>query len=196
MNIRVAATTAMALTALLALTGCTAAMTQTGQSPASGPTDSVLVTDANNADVMFTVMMIPHHEQAVEMADMLIAKNGVDDQVLALAEDIKAAQGPEITLMSGWLDDWGIDSESGMAGMNHGDGMMTDTDMSDLESATGDEASRLFLEQMIVHHEGAIDMALVEAEGGQNTEVLALAQQIIDAQTAEITVMRDILSTL
>jgi uncharacterized protein (DUF305 family) len=171
-------------------------MTESGQSPTSGPTDSAVIADANNADVMFTVMMIPHHEQAVEMVDMLIAKNGVDDQVLALAEDIKAAQGPEITLMSGWLDAWGIDSESGVAGMDHGDGMMTDTDMSDLESATGDEASRLFLEQMILHHEGAIDMALVEAEGGQNAEVLALAQQVIDAQTAEITVMRDILSSL
>lgn len=196
MKIRFAATAAMTVTALLALTGCTTAMTEAGQAPGSSATESVTVADANRADVMFTTMMIPHHEQAVEMADMVLTKEGIDQQVLDLAKKIKAAQGPEIELMKGWLDDWGVETDSGMGGMDHGDGMMSDSDMADLESASGDEASRLFLEQMILHHEGAIDMALLETTAGQNTGAIALAQQIIDTQTDEITVMRDLLNSL
>ena len=196
MKIRFAATAAMTVTTLLALAGCTTAMTDSAQNPESSATESVTVADANSSDVMFTTMMIPHHEQAVEMADMVLMKEGIDQRVLTLARDVKAAQAPEIALMNSWLNDWGVEVDSGMAGMDQGDGMMSDSDMTDLESANGVEASRLFLEQMILHHEGAIDMALLEVDAGQNTAATALAQEVIDAQTGEITVMRDILSSL
>ncbi|WP_010204905.1 DUF305 domain-containing protein [Salinibacterium sp. PAMC 21357] len=196
MKIRFAATAAIAATALLALTGCTTSMTDSTQNPDSSATESVTVADANSSDVMFTTMMIPHHEQAVEMADMVLMKEGIDQRVLTLARDVKAAQAPEIALMNSWLNDWGVEVDSGMAGMDQGDGMMSDSDMTDLESASGVEASRLFLEQMILHHEGAIDMALLEVEAGQNSAAVELAQQVIDAQTGEIDVMRDILSSL
>jgi uncharacterized protein (DUF305 family) len=145
---------------------------------------------------MFTAMMIPHHEQAVEMADMVLAKDGIDERVVTLATEIKAAQGPEIDLMTTWLDGWGVDTAGGLGGMDHGDGMMSGSDMSDLDAANGDDASRLFLEQMIVHHEGAIDMAEIEINEGQNADAVALAQKIIDAQTAEIAVMQGIISSL
>ncbi|GHD81211.1 uncharacterized protein (DUF305 family) [Salinibacterium amurskyense] len=208
MNTRATATAAIALTALLTLSGCVNGMTDVGHRSDSSSTNAAAAADANMTDVMFTAMMIPHHEQAVEMADMVLAKEGIDDRVVTLAEDIKAAQGPEIDLMSGWLDDWGIDMGDGMGemsgldgmdgvdGMGHGDGMMSESDMDELNEASGDEASRLFLEQMIVHHEGAIDMAERELDSGQNADVLELAQAIMDAQTIEIALMRDILSSL
>ena len=202
MNTRSTATAAIALTALLTLSGCVNGMTDAGPSSDSSSTNAAAAADANMTDVMFTAMMIPHHEQAVEMADMVLAKDGIDERVVALAQDIKAAQGPEIDLMSGWLDDWGTDmgdgmgEMSGMDGMDHGDGMMSESDMEELNAASGDEASRLFLEQMIVHHEGAIDMAQPELDSGQNADVIELAQKIMDAQTIEIALMRDILSSL
>ena len=91
---------------------------------------------------MFAAMMIPHHQQAVEMSDIILAKKGIDPRVVDLATQIKAAQGPEIQTMKGWLEDWGIpydDSMSdmgGMGGMDHGDGMMSDDDMAALDAAT------------------------------------------------------------
>ena len=77
-----------------------------------------------------------------------------------------------------------------------GDGMMSYTDMQALEDATGDAASRLFLQQMIEHHEGAIDMAQREIDNGANPDVLALARQIIDTQTTEIATRKEILESL
>ena len=100
--------------------------------------------------------------------------------------------------MTEWLDEWGqpMDS-SGMVGINarqHDDS--PEEDMAALrESATGEEASTLYLEQMIVHHEGAIDMAETQVADGQNPDAIALAEKIIDDQTAEIQQMRDLLAS-
>ena len=182
------------LTALLTLAGCAGTTGGGGHGmPGMGTSGSELPADVNNADIMFTTMMIPHHEQAIEMADLILDEDGIDAEVVALAETIKAAQGPEIELMESWLDDWGT-GMGDMGGM--GDGMMSDTDMQALEDATGDEASRLFLEQMIEHHEGAIDMAQSEVDNGENPDVIGLAESIIQSQTAEIATMEEILASL
>ena len=197
MKNRAAATAAITLTALLALAGCASTTSSGGMDNMPGMGSSASASpaaDANHADVQFTMMMIPHHEQAVEMADMVLAKDGIDERVIILAEQIKAAQKPEIELMESWLDEWGSPMGD-MDGMDHG-GMMSDSDMQSLEDATGVEAARLFLEQMIVHHEGAIEMAQDEVDNGQNADVIALAESIIDSQTAEIATMEDILATL
>ena len=195
MKNRAAATAAITLTALLALAGCAGTTGSGGMPNMPGMGSSASpAADVNNADMQFTMMMIPHHEQAVEMADMILGKDGIDERVSTLAEQIKAAQGPEIELMESWLADWGTPMGD-MDAMDHG-GMMSDTDMQALEDATGAEASRLFLEQMIVHHEGAIEMAQTEVDNGQNADVIALAENIIASQTTEITTMEDILATL
>ena len=191
-NRRVVATIAMALTALLSLAGC-AVSTGGGGHDMPGMGSSALPADVNRADLMFTTMMIPHHEQAIEMADVVLDEDGIDPRVVALADTIKAAQGPEIELMESWLDEWGTGMGE-MGGM--GDGMMSDGDMQALEEATGDEASQLFLEQMIEHHEGAIDMAQTEVDNGENPDVIGLAESIIQSQTAEIATMQEILTTL
>ena len=186
----------------LVLTGCTATTPPTGD--ATTPSTSASSAEANAGDEMFVTMMIPHHQQAIEMADIVLTKDGLDPRVAELAQQIKDAQGPEIDRMLGWLDDWGIDyNPDPMVGMDHGsmgadgsDGMMSEEDMTALETAEATEASRLFLEQMVVHHEGAIDMARTALEDAQNPDVLALAQQVIDDQTLEIAAMQDLLAEL
>ena len=97
--------------------------------------------------------------------------------------------------MEGWLRDWGV-SMDGMAGMDHGGGMMSESDMQALEAAEGTEASRLFLQQMIEHHRGAVDMAQDEVDEGRNGDVVELARTIVDSQTAEIATMEELLATL
>ncbi|MEV8250901.1 DUF305 domain-containing protein [Microbacterium sp. NPDC076768] len=179
----------------LVLTGCADA-----SPPATEATSSEAVAStANEADEMFVMMMIPHHEQAIEMSEIVLAKDGLDPQISELAQRIKDAQGPEIEQMMEWLEAWGVEYDpDGMSGMDHGsmDGMMSDDDMAALEDADASSASRLFLEQMVMHHEGAVDMAKVELDQGQNQEVLDLAQQVIDDQTAEISEMKDLLNEL
>lgn len=169
--------------------GSTPGMGQGGMMSPTSPSAQV-----NAADEMFVIMMIPHHEQAVEMSDTILGKDGIDDQVQALAQQIKDAQAPEIELMQSWLTNWGRSSSGDMSGMGHGDGMMSDGDMAALEAADGAEAARLFLEQMIVHHEGAIEMAQTELDQGANAEVIALAQAILDTQTTEIATMENLLT--
>lgn len=141
-------------------------------------------------------MMIPHHNQAIEMSDMLLAKSDVDPKVTALAQKIKGAQGPEVAQMTGWLTGWGVDpSMGGMSGMDHGssgDGMMSQADMDALKSANGADATKLFLDGMIKHHTGAIAMAETELKQGSNPDAKKLAQAIVDAQKAEITEMKQL----
>ena len=142
-------------------------------------------------------MMIPHHEQAVDMAELMLDKTDIDARVTALAEQILAAQGPEIETMRAWLAEWGV-SEWGstMSGMDHGDGMMSAGDLAALETATGAEASRLFLEQMIVHHDGAVLMAQSIIDSTQHPEIAAFATQVVADQTAEINTMQELLNDI
>ena len=150
--------------------------------------------DVNDADVAFVQGMVPHHEQAIQMSELVIA-NGDDPTVIALAEQINAAQGPEIDQMNTWLDDWDIDpaGSDGMDGMDGANGMMSDDEMDMMSEAMGADLDRMFLETMIRHHQGAIRMAEVELEEGSNADVLALAQGIIDCQQAEIDQMQSML---
>ncbi len=202
MRFRTLALTFGALTTALVLAGCTAGSgDMSGMDHGSDAPSSAAATDAaveaNAADRMFAMMMIPHHQQAVEMADLILGKEGIDDRVVALAQRIKDAQGPEI-VMKGWLQDWGTPYDDSMAGHDMGmdDGMLSEEEMAELASATGVEATRLFLTGMIAHHEGAVAMAQVVIAGGQDPKVIELAQQVIDGQSAEISEMNEILATL
>ncbi len=211
----------------------------TAQSSSSAPAGA-----HNQSDMMFAHMMIPHHQQAIEMSDMILAKQGIDPRVVDLAKQIKAAQGPEIEQMQGWLNQWGMPAMPGMPGMNgttgnapsdhggmHGsdtataapttstmpmpmpsgsmmpgmpgmgdmagmDGMMSPADMQALKDAQGVEASKLFLNQMITHHQGAITMAQNEIKNGQFADTVALAKSIATSQQKEIDTMNQILSSL
>lgn len=164
----------------------------------------------NDADVMFAQMMIPHHQQAIEMSDMLLAKQGIDPGVVSLANQIKAAQGPEIQQMQRWLADWGVATTTapgggmpGMPGHDMGDmgdmggsGMMSEQDMTALRDAQGVDASKLFLTQMIEHHEGAITMAQTEVDTGQFSPAVEMARSIMASQQKEIDTMQQMLGSL
>ena len=142
-------------------------------------------------DAMFLAMMIPHHEQAVEMSK-LAATNGASPDVQKLASTIAAAQAPEITQMQGLLEAAGALGEIGKH-TGHMDGLLSEEQMNELRNARGAEFDRLYLEGMIAHHEGAITMAQNVIDSGGNSAVVALAQTIIDAQTAEIGQMTQML---
>jgi len=151
--------------------------------------------DYNDADVMFAQGMIPHHAQALDMAQLAEAREA-GPEVTDLAAQIEAAQDPEIQLMTGWLEGWGEavpDSTLDHSAMDHGNGMMTADQMTALDHATGDDFDRMFLELMIEHHEGAIAMSETELSEGANDEAKELAQEIIDGQQAEIDHMQELL---
>ncbi|QXC60586.1 DUF305 domain-containing protein [Aquihabitans sp. G128] len=148
----------------------------------------------NDADVTFVQGMIPHHQQAVEMATL--AETRADSaEVKGLAAKIKGAQDPEIKQMQGYLKDWGQNEPSGMGGdsMSMDHGMMSDADMTKLEDASGAEFDQMFLTMMIEHHKGAIEQAETELADGKSAGAKKLAKAIVTAQKAEITTMEDLI---
>ena len=192
---------ALAVSVALASCGTPVAEHDMGAMPSpagsSAPSASGSATPAagphNDADVMFATRMIPHHNQAIEMSGMMLAKTDIDPQVAALARRIKDAQSPEVAQLAGWLAGWG--AEPGMGGMDHGDsddGMVTEAEMAELNRATGEEATTLFLDDMIKHHTGAIATAQTELDQGVNPDAKKLAQAVVDAQETEITEMEDL----
>ena len=170
-----------------------------GNSDTSDSTSDGAEGTFNDTDVAFARDMIPHHQQAIQMA-RLAERQAQDARVLDLADRIEAAQQPEIEMLSGWLEDWDAETghmDDGMGGMDGGmSGMMSEQDMHSLMNATGAEFDRLFLEQMIAHHEGAVEMAETEIADGQNADAIALAESIRDSQTAEIAEMEQLLTEL
>ncbi|WP_328690223.1 DUF305 domain-containing protein [Streptomyces phaeochromogenes] len=153
----------------------------------------------NGADVSFATEMIMHHRQAVEMADMA-ADRASSQEVKDLATKVKAAQDPEIKTMSGWLTSWGEEVPENMSGMDMPGmdmpgmpGMMSSEDMDKLETASGAEFDKMFLEMMVEHHEGAVSMAKTEKANGEYEPAVKLADDVITAQTAEIEQMNKML---
>ncbi len=177
----------------------TSTTTDTAAPSATAPGSAEEISaEHNDADVMFAQMMLPHHEQAVEMSEMLLAKDDIPAEVADFAQQVVDAQGPEIERMNAMLTAWDAEPMADMEGMDHGgmSGMMSEEDMAALEEAQGTEAARLYLEQMTAHHEGAVDMAQDEVDNGQNPQAVALAEQVIDAQEAEIAQMEQMLQNL
>lgn len=179
-------------------------------------------TGHNDADVAFATGMIPHHAQALAMVDMTAGRD-LDPEVRQLTDDIRAAQAPEIEKMAGWLRDWdepvpptvrdhmhaddgmgdgmdGMDGESqkgendGMGdGMGDMPGMMSGSDFTALANASDAEFQRMWLQMMIEHHEGAVEMAQTEQEKGAFGPALELARDIESSQEAEIEHMKELL---
>lgn len=156
----------------------------------------------NGADVEFAQMMIVHHEGAIEMADFIV-EHGDGDEVRALGRRIGAAQGPEIALMASWLEAWGEAVDAGHidhGGMDHGGMEMGGLDqqgaMDALAGTSGAATDRLFLELMIEHHRGAVEMAQRLLAEGENPDAAALARTIVEDQEAEIVEMERMLAAL
>jgi uncharacterized protein (DUF305 family) len=194
------------LVGLVALLLTVLVLSACGSDGASGSSSPEKSAEAafNDADVTFAQGMIPHHRQAIEMAQL--AKDRAESiEVKDLATKIEAAQAPEIEQLSTWLEQWGEDvptggtDDEGMSGMDHGSGdmsmggMMSEEDMGMLEGASGADFDRMFLEMMIEHHGGAIEMAQTEVDEGAHRGAIAMAEEIISTQQAEIDTMEQLL---
>lgn len=162
----------------------------------------------NDADVAFATDMIQHHAQALSMVDLTVGRP-LDPEVQELAEEIRAAQTPEIETMADWLTAWDEEVPATMrdhsnAGHDaHGDiseqmegmadsdmpGMMSAEEMDELQDASDAEFQDLWLEMMTEHHEGAVEMARTEQSDGEFADAVALAEDIEAAQTEEIATM-------
>ena len=199
MNVLIVATVA----ATVLLTGCASSSMSSAEMPAGHSSSSgAVVATGSDADVTFAQLMISHHGQAVEMADMAL-QQATSAEVTDLATQIKAAQDPEIGQMRGWLRQWGAPEQmDSMDGMGHGDmdmggqsagGMMSDADMGALGGASGADFDRMWLTMMIAHHEGAIKMAEQVKAQSTNPDVTALADAIVAGQKKEIDTMQQLL---
>jgi uncharacterized protein (DUF305 family) len=169
----------LALVAAFVLAACS----QGGQEQSGAPASSA----PNDADVTFTQNMIPHHQQAIDMAK-LVDTHTERPELRQLADSIVTTQGQEITQLQGWLRSWGKPATP--EGMGHGGmempGTMSEADMRHLMEATGSEFDLAFVEMMAAHHQGAIDMAKTELRDGSLPEVKQFAQKVIDDQQKEV----------
>lgn len=186
--------TAVATACAVVLAGCGASSDHTGMSgmthgSAGSGSPAASTTDG---DVMFAQMMVPHHEQAVEMADLALQpRAGASAAVRRLATAIRAAQAPEIATMTGWLERWGAPTAGAM---DHGmPGMMGEADLAALAAATGEDFDRRWLTMMVAHHEGAVTMAQDVLTSTSRPEVRDLARAVVSAQQREIATMRALL---
>lgn len=150
----------------------------------------------NAADVAFAQGMVPHHQQAVEMA-MPVPQHTANPRVIALANQIQQAQQPEIDQLTTWLKTWSAPPPAmgDMSGMNHGPSMSGMVDTAGLDQLRDQAYDRKWLDLMIQHHEGAITMARTELSQGQDAGAKAMAQHIADTQQVEITTMKSLLAS-
>ena len=150
----------------------------------------------NADDVAFATNMIPHHQQAVDLS-ALVPDRSTNPEVTKLASDIAAAQGPEIETMKVFLVQWNEnpDTNTGSGHGGHGamQGMVDEATMARLESLKGAEFDTLWLQSMIGHHQGAIEMAKAEVANGENVDAKGMANDIITTQQAEIGQMEQML---
>lgn len=186
---------AVALVAVLAACGSNSSDTAGGSDATTASTTAT--NTFNNADVMFAQMMIPHHEQAIEMSDMALDPTmGASEEILDLATQIKDAQDPEITQMKNLLMAWNK-PEAADSGMDHSSmmsGMMSSDEMAELGKKMGKDFDVAWAEAMIAHHEGAIEMANTVLDDGTNADIRALAQAVIKGQQAEIETLRSLVA--
>lgn len=177
----------VAAAALALLTSCTVVINQDEDSSSAGNSMGEMM---GNSEDMFAQMMIPHHQQAIIMSEIALARSS-NVAVMDLANKIISAQSEEITLMESWVDGAG---HAGHAG--HGmSGMATEEELTELDRLNSPEFDELFLKLMIAHHEGALDMVQM-LDGTTNPEAKELAEDIVRVQQEEIKLMQQLLEQL
>jgi uncharacterized protein (DUF305 family) len=187
-----AALAAAAATLLLSSCSTPASDGHTGHEHADEPVITGQPAGYNADDVAFATNMIPHHKQAVDLSAM-VPERSTNAGLVALAQQISAAQQPEINVMKVLLVQWNENPDSNSGHGGHGNamqGMVDAATMTKLESLTGAEFDKLWLESMIGHHQGAIEMAKAEIANGDNVDAKNLAKNIVTTQEAEIGQMK------
>lgn len=144
----------------------------------------------NAADVTFAQHMIPHHQQAVDMAAMVPSRT-TNPTMGVIAIHIGTDQRAEISMLEGFLKQWGAFVDGGTMAM---DGMVDQATMNKLGSLTGPSFDQLWMESMISHHRGAVTMAAEELAHGESPDALRMAQIIVNVQQREISYLTDLLS--
>ena len=144
---------------------------------------SMATGDLTGADIMFLQMMIPHHQQAIDISDLALTKSS-DSELLALAKDIRDGQGAEIVTMKAWLDKAGADLDPGHSTGHDMGGMLDDSQLAELKSATGKNFDLLWLKGMTGHHDGALHMATMITDA-RNAEIKSFGQAIVATQSAQ-----------
>ena len=198
-----------AVLGVAALTACSSSTPDSAPSPTESVATAPMM-QGSPTDIAFAQSMIPHHQQAIEMADLALdPAAGASEQVKQLAEQIKGAQDPEIQQMTQWLQAWGAPTAmpgatdgGGTAGMDHSghdmggmkmSGMRTAERMQQLEQARGADFDQTWLTMMIAHHQGAISMAQ-QAQASNSSQVTTLTDAIITGQQQEIATMQQLLA--
>jgi uncharacterized protein (DUF305 family) len=143
-------------------------------------------------EIMFAQMMIPHHEQAISMSETALKKSR-NQAILKLSNQIKSLQGTEKSQLAYWLK--ATDSSMTMDHDMQMSGMLTTKELASLKRLTGTQFDRAFLQLMIKHHQGAIEMLDLISDS-KNMEAKALAKAINSAQSKEITSMKLLLKKL
>lgn len=149
-------------------------------------------TQFSESDLMYAQMMIPHHEQAVAMAELAPTRTSNAD-VLAIAKKIKSAQAPEIAVMAAWLGGEVSELAGGQEGQGmEMKGMLTGAQFDELKNSVDAKFDELFVKGMIAHHEGAIEMtkSILKSE---NVIVRKFGEKVVKDQTAELKTLEAIL---
>lgn len=145
-------------------------------------------------DITFVQMMLAHDRQTVQICDLLLAKSEIDQRVRVLAEQMRRTRVPEVDQMTRWLSEWGIDEsplEHAHAGRTHG--LLLPGQLASFERADGRVAQQAFLETMVVHDQGAVEISTTVLMTGADPGVKKLAESTIVVGKAEITQLESML---
>ncbi len=175
---RAIATIFIAIVAL-SLSGCAS----TGTKGSMHDHSTQAAGDLSSDDVMFLQMMIPHHQQAIDISDLALTK-GEDAELLALAKNIRDEQAAEIVKMKAWLDAAGADLEMDHGASHSMSGMLSDSELAALDKASGKNFDVLWLKAMTGHHTGAIDMTAM-IENAKNAEIKSFGEGIVASQSGQ-----------
>ena len=149
--------------------------------------------DYNGTDVHFLGMMVPHHQQAIDMSDVLLESDVDDEQIRDLAQRIKDGQERENEQMNAWADEWGIDKDMVAHSKHIANGMFPPEQLDEFAQLRGDDLRTAFLEMMHFHHDHVIKMTQGEVDGGAYEPLREMAKEMIEVQTAEMGEMEEIL---
>jgi len=195
--------TGAALAAACLLGGAATASATSAAAPGTAAS-AAQASATNSADADFVMMMIPHHFQALVLSG-LVEDGGSDAEVRALAERIEIEQNGEILMMQGWESSHGLevtDAEEAYQEMLQDPemveemGMATPAELEDLSSAQGTAADVLFLQLMIKHHQGAINMLLDVITNGSDPQMQEWALDMLSVQTVQVDMMQQMLDRL
>ena len=149
--------------------------------------------EVNGVDLHFLAMMTPHHQQAVDMSEIILAADDISEATADLAERIKIGQQEEIDTMVDWAEQWDQGDLMAHHAPHIANGMITPEQMDQLKSLSGEEADTRFLQLMHFHHAGAVAMTQDQIDNGGYQPLVELAQQMVDVQTAEMHEMEQLL---